>query len=290
MTFSIVARDRSTGELGVAVATSTMAVGRAAPWALAGVGVVVTQAHTSRTYGARGLELLAEGLAPDEVLDRLTADDPQRDTRQVAVADAAGRVAAWTGRGCLSACGHVTGAQHSVQGNTLRSRSVLPSMDEAFGAAEGPLAERLLAALAGAEEAGGDLRGRQSAAILVVSGHRTDTPWDEVTMDLRVDDAPDPVAELHRLVRLQRAYESGDLAVLRERAGGVVPELYTALDAVRHGDREAARQALAELRQRPGWEGVLRRIHSRLTPPADTNAQPAPWQAARKGTPDKSDI
>ncbi|HEY9476635.1 MAG TPA: DUF1028 domain-containing protein [Mycobacteriales bacterium] len=279
MTFSIVARDRSTGELGVAVATSTLAVGRAAPWALAGVGAVVTQAHTSRTYGARGLELLAEGLSPDQVLDRLGVDDPQRHTRQVAIVDAAGRVAAWTGRGCLSACGHVTGEQHSVQGNTLRSRSVVPSMAEAFGAAEGGLAERMLAALAGAEEAGGDLRGRQSAAILVVSGRRTDTPWDEVTVDLRVDDSDDPVGELRRLVSLQRAYENGDLAALSEGAAGGVPELYAALDAARHGDRERARQALAALRRRPGWENVLRRMAIRLpdqrTGPPPTS-QPGP--------------
>ena len=266
------ARDRSTGELGVAVATSTLAVGRAAPWALAGVGVVVTQAHTSRTYGARGLELLAEGLSPDQVLDRLGADDPQRHTRQVAIVDAAGRVAAWTGRGCLSACGHVTGEQHSVQGNTLRSRSVVPSMAEAFQAAGGGLAERLLAALDGAEEAGGDLRGRQSAAILVVSGRRTDAPWDEVTVDLRVDDSDDPVGELRRLVSLQRAYENGDLAALSEGAAGGVPELYAALDAARHGDRERARQALAALRQRPGWENVLRRMAIRL--PDQRTGQP----------------
>lgn len=287
------ARDPSTGALGVAVATSALAVGRAAPWALAGVGAVVTQAHTSRAYGARGLALLAPGRssspgsgrvgdsasgeaptpAPEEVLGQLTAADPDRHNRQVAIVDAAGRVAAWTGRGCLSACGHVTGAGYSAQGNTLRSRSVVPSMAEAFQVAEGRLAERLLAALRAAEEAGGDIRGRQSAAILVVSGRRTETPWDEVTVDLRVDDAADPVGELDRLVQLQRAYESGDLETLRKRAAGGVPELYTALDAARHGDREAARRALAELRLRPGWEGVVRRMAGRLPDP-DAADQP----------------
>lgn len=259
------------------MATSALAVGRAAPWALAGVGAVVTQAHTSRTYGARGLTLLTPGpeagLAPAEVLDRLTADDPERHTRQVAIIDAAGRVAAWTGRGCLSACGHVTGEDYSAQGNTLRSRSVVPSMAEAFQTAEGRLPERLLAALRAAEEAGGDIRGRQSAALLVVSGHRTDTPWDEVLVDLRVDDAADPIGELSRLVGLQRAYESGDLATLKERAAGGVPELYAALDAARHGDRDGAWNALAALRQRPGWEGVVRRMASRLP---DQNGGPPP--------------
>lgn len=268
MTFSIVAFDPATGQLGVAVATSALAVGRAAPWARAGLGAVVTQAQTNRTYGPRGLELLDGGMEPWEALDRLTAADPGRQTRQVALVDARGRVAAWTGRGCLSACGHITGDGYSVQGNTLRSRSVVPSMTEAYLTAEGEFAERLVAALRGAEEAGGDLRGRQSAAILVVSGRRTDTPWDEVLVDLRVDDAADPVGELARLVRLQRAYESGDLDALKNRVAAV-PELYTALDAARHRDRERAREALAALRQRPGWEGVVRRMHSRLPPTED---------------------
>jgi uncharacterized Ntn-hydrolase superfamily protein len=268
VTFSIVARDPATGQLGVAVATSALAVGRAAPWALAGVGAVVTQAQTNRAYGPRGLELMGGGMGPDEALERLTAADAGRETRQVALVDAQGRVAAWTGRGCLSACGHVTGDGYSAQGNTLRSRSVVPSMAEAYLSAEGDFAERLVAALHGAEEAGGDLRGRQSAAILVVSSRRTDSPWDEVLVDLRVDDAPDPVAELERLVRLQRAYENGDLDALKNRVAAV-PELYTALDAARHGDRERAREALAALRQRPGWEGVVRRMHNRLTPPPD---------------------
>lgn len=248
----------------MAIATSAMAVGRAAPWARAGVGAVLTQAQTNRMYGPRGLDLLAGGSGAKDALDLLAASDHGRETRQVAIADASGGVAVWTGRGCLSACGHVTGDGFSAQGNTLSSRSVIPSMAEAFLAAEGWLAERLVRALQGAEEAGGDLRGRQSAAILVVSGQRTDAPWEEVLVDLRVDDNPDPVAELARLVKLQRAYESGDLAMLRDRGPGGVPELYAALDAARHGDREKAREALAALRQRPGWEGVLRRMHTRL--------------------------
>jgi uncharacterized Ntn-hydrolase superfamily protein len=265
MTFSIVARDPQTGQLGVAVATCALAVGRAAPWARAGVGAVATQALSQRGYGPRLLDRLAARDAAEDALDQLLAQDPDADQRQVAVVGAAGAPAAWTGVGCLSACGHRTGADSSAQGNMLASRSVIPSVAEGYaeaaGDATGDFAARLVAALRAGDAAGGDLRGRQSAALIVVSGTRDDeAPWEGVLVDLRVDDAADPVGELARLLRLQRAYETGDYELLAQEAPEGVRELHGALAAAARGDREGARDALRTLRERPGWEGWLRRL------------------------------
>jgi uncharacterized Ntn-hydrolase superfamily protein len=265
MTFSIVARDPATGQLGVAVATCALAVGRAAPWARAGVGAVATQALSQRGYGPRLLDRLAAGDATEAALDQLLAEDKDADQRQVAVIGAAGAAAAWTGVGCLSACGHRTGADSSAQGNMLASRSVIPSVAEGYadapGDAAGDFAARLVAGLRAGDAAGGDLRGRQSAALIVVSGSRDDeAPWEGVLVDLRVDDAADPVGGLGRLLRLQRAYETGDYELLAQEAPEGVRELHGALAAAARGDREGARDALRTLRERPGWEGWLRRL------------------------------
>jgi len=265
MTFSIVARDPATGQLGVAVATCALAVGRAAPWARAGVGAVATQALSQRGYGPRLLDRLAAGEAAEAALDQLLATDQDADQRQVAVVGAAGAPAAWTGVGCLSACGHRTGADSSAQGNMLASRSVIPSVAEGYadapGDAAGYFAARLVAGLRAGDAAGGDLRGRQSAALIVVSGSRDDeAPWEGVLVDLRVDDAADPVGGLGRLLRLQRAYETGDYELLAQEAPEGVRELHGALAAAARGDREGARDALRTLRERPGWEGWLRRL------------------------------
>ena len=265
MTFSIVARDPATGQLGVAIATCALAVGRAAPWARAGVGAVATQALSQRGYGPRLLDRLAAGDAAEDALDQLLAQDQDADQRQVAVVGAAGAPAAWTGVGCLSACGHRTGEDTSAQGNMLASRSVVPSVAEGYadasGDATGDFAARLVAALRAGDTAGGDLRGRQSAALLVVSGARDDeAPWEGVLVDLRVDDAADPVGELERLLRLQRAYETGDYELLAQEAPEGVRELHGALAAAARGDREGARDALRTLRERPGWEAWLRRL------------------------------
>jgi uncharacterized Ntn-hydrolase superfamily protein len=265
MTFSIVARDPATGQLGVAVATCALAVGRAAPWARAGVGAVATQALSQRGYGPRLLDRLAAGDAAADALDRLLARDREADQRQVAVVGAAGAPAAWTGVGCLSACGHRTGDDVSAQGNMLASRSVVPSVAEGYaeasGDSTGDFAARLVAALRAGDAAGGDLRGRQSAALLVVSGTRDDeAPWEGVLVDLRVDDAADPVGELARLLRLQRAYETGDYELLAQEAPEGVRELHGALAAAARGDRDGARDALRTLRERPGWEAWLRRL------------------------------
>jgi uncharacterized Ntn-hydrolase superfamily protein len=263
MTCSLVARDPGSGQLGVAVATCTLAVGRAAPWARAGVGAVATQASSNRGYGPRALDLLAGGLPAPDALGRLVAADPEAAQRQVGVVGAGGEPAAWTGGECLPACGHVLDADVAVQGNMLASRSVVPSLREGFAETRGDLASRLVAALRAGQDAGGDLRGRQSAALLVVAGERDDAaPWEGVLVDLRVDDAPDPVAELERLLRLQRAYESGDWDTLSREAPEGVRELHAALAAAQRGDRDAARDALRALRDRPGWDGWLRRLRT----------------------------
>jgi uncharacterized Ntn-hydrolase superfamily protein len=260
LTFSLVARDPDTGRLAVAVATCALAVGRAVPWAQAGVGAIATQATTHRGYGHRGLLLLADGIAAPEALARLREEDPDSAQRQVGMVDAAGRAAAWTGRGCLSACGHLTGEGYSAQGNMLASRSVVPSLVEGYLTATGDFCDRLLAGLSAAQEAGGDLRGRQSAALLVVAGERRPDPWDGVLIDLRVDDAKDPVTDLTRLLRLQRAYESSDHETLAAEAPEGLRDLHAALSAAQRGDRATAADSLRMLAKRPGWDAWLRRM------------------------------
>jgi uncharacterized Ntn-hydrolase superfamily protein len=262
LTFSLVARDPVTGRLGVAVASCALAVGRAVPWARAGVGAVATQATTHRGYGHGGLSLLADGLPPDQALARLREDDPDPSQRQVGMVDARGLIAVWTGRGCLSACGHLTGEGYAAQGNMLASRSVVPSLVEGYLEAGGDFGERLLAGLAAAQEAGGDLRGRQSAALLVVGADRCAHPWEGMLVDLRVDDATDPVAELTRLLRLQRAYEGSDHEALANQAPEGLRDLHAALAAAQRGDRDTAADALRLLGQRPGWDGWLRRMRT----------------------------
>lgn len=208
-TYSIVARDARTGEIGVAVQSHWFAVGSNVTWAEAGVGAIATQSFIDPGYGVRGLAMLREGRAAPEVLRALLEADPQRDTRQVAIVDAQGRVAAHTGATCIRAAGHRVGSQYSVQANLMANDRVWPAMAEAFERSAGDLAERLLAALDAGEAAGGDIRGRQSAALLIVRPQGTGRPWagaDRV-FDLRVDDHPTPLAELRRLVRLQRAYD-----------------------------------------------------------------------------------
>jgi uncharacterized Ntn-hydrolase superfamily protein len=262
LTFSLVARDPVSGRLGVAVASCALAVGRAVPWARAGIGAVATQATTHRGYGSRGMALLAEGLPPDAVLARLRDSDPDAAQRQVGMVDAQGRIAVWTGRGCLSACGHLTGDGYSAQGNMLASRSVVPSLVEGYLEADGEFSERLLAGLSAAQEAGGDLRGRQSAALLVVGPDRRAEAWEGVQVDLRVDDAKDPVGELARLLRLQRAYEGSDHEALADQAPEGLRDLHAALAAAQRGDRDTAADALRTLGRRPGWDGWLRRMRT----------------------------
>ncbi len=209
-TYSIVARDPATGELGVAVQSHWFSVGAVVPWAEAGVGAVATQSFVDASYGPLGLELMRAGRSAPEALRGLLAADDGRDVRQVAMIDAQGRVAAHTGSKCIAAAGNLVGANYSVQANLMERPTVWPAMARAFEAATGDLTDRLLAALEAAQREGGDIRGQQSAAILVVRGQATGRPWVDREVDLRVEDSLDPLGELKRLVRYQRAYQHMD--------------------------------------------------------------------------------
>ena len=205
-TYSIVARDSATGEIGVAVQSHWFSVGSVVPWAEAGVGAVATQSFTDPSYGALGLELMRVGRSAPDALRGLVAADPDSAVRQVAMIDARGRVAAFTGKRAIVAAGHRLGKGYSVQANLMAKPSVWPAMARGFEQAKGDLAERLLQALEAAEREGGDIRGRQSAAILVVAGTATGRPWADRLVDLRVEDNPAPLVELRRLVTLSRVY------------------------------------------------------------------------------------
>ncbi|SFL87235.1 DUF1028 domain-containing protein [Geodermatophilus ruber] len=256
MTFSVVARDPESGELGIAVSSCILAVGRAVPSARPGVGVVAVQARSRRGLGQSLLSDLADGASPADLV-RAAAHAAEDVDRQIAVLDATGAVAADTGRGSFPVSGHLLGDAMSVQGNMLASAEVLPAMAQAFGAASGDLADRLLAALTAGQDAGGDLRGRQSAALLVVSGTPATDENDGVRFDLRVDDSGDPVAQLRMLRNLQRAYDERDYDTLALFAPEGARDLYAALAASRRGDRDAARAALEAMRTKPGWAAWL---------------------------------
>ena len=218
-TYSIVARDPGTGELGVAVQSHWFNVGSIVPWAEAGVGAVATQSFVDPSYGKLGLDLMRAGRSAPEALRALLAGDEGREVRQVAMIDAQGRVAAHTGSKDIEAAGQIVGVGYSVQANLMLNETVWPAMSRAFEAAQGDLAGRMLAALDAAQAAGGDIRGRQSAALIVVTGKPTGRPWEDRLFDLRVDDSPEPLRELRRLVTLQRAYRhmnAGDLAVEKD--------------------------------------------------------------------------
>ncbi|MGH9803665.1 MAG: DUF1028 domain-containing protein [Candidatus Acidiferrales bacterium] len=209
-TYSIVARDPATGELGVAVQSHWFSVGPIVPWAEAGVGAVATQSFVEPSYGPLGLALMRAGKSAPEALKALLAADDGREVRQVAMIDAQGRVAAHTGSNCIAAAGHHIGDNYSVQANLMDNDTVWPAMAQAFEAASGDLTDRLLAALEAAEDEGGDIRGRQSAAIIVVRGESSGRPWQDRMVDLRIEDHPNPVVELKRLVRVHRAYKHMD--------------------------------------------------------------------------------
>lgn len=226
-TYSIVARDPATGELGVAVQSHWFGVGPIVPWAEAGVGAVATQSFVEPAYGANGLALMRAGKSAPDALKELLAKDTARDVRQVAMIDSQGRVDAWTGAKDIQAAGHQVGQNYSVQANLMLNDKVWPAMARAFESAKGDLADRMLAALDAAQAVGGDIRGKQSAALVVVTGKPTGQPWKDRTYDLRVDDSPEPLKELRRLVTLQRAYNhmnAGDLAVERNDAPGALRE------------------------------------------------------------------
>ena len=220
-TYSIVARDPRTGELGVAVQSHWFSVGSTVTWAEAGVGAIATQSFIDPSYGRLGLELMRGGKSAPAALAALVAADEGRDVRQVAIVDTEGRVAAHSGAKCIAAAGHQTGAQFSVQANLMEKPTVWPAMARAFESATGELAERMLAALEAGEREGGDIRGRQSAAMLIVKPHSSGRPWagSDIVVDLRIEDHPQPLAELRRLLRVNRAYfhmNNGDLCSERK--------------------------------------------------------------------------
>ena len=226
-TFSIVARDPATGELGVAVQSHWFSVGSIVAWAEAGVGAVATQSFVDPSYGKNGLDLIRAGKSAPAALKELLSKDEGREVRQVAMIDAQGRVDAWTGKNDIQAAGHIVGQNFYVQANLMLNDKVWPAMARAFENTKGDLADRMLAALDAAQAVGGDIRGQQSAALIVVTGKPTGQAWKDRTFDLRVDDNPAPLAELRRLVKLQRAYNhmnAGDLAVEKKDNEGALRE------------------------------------------------------------------
>lgn len=205
-TFSIVACDIAAGDLGIAVASKFLACGAVVPWASAGAGAVATQAYANAAAGPDGIRMMRDGLSAAEALARITADDPHRDLRQLGLVDARGQAAAHTGAGCLEWAGHRTGAGFACQGNLLAGENTVAAMAAAFQAARGGLADRLVIALAAGEAAGGDRRGRQASALYVVRPRGGYLGMNDVLVDLRVDDHPDPVKELRRLLDLHHLY------------------------------------------------------------------------------------
>jgi len=215
-TYSIVARDPDTGEMGVAVQSHWFSVGSIVSWGEAGVGVVATQSFVNPAFGPNGLELLKSGMTAEQVVDKLIAEDGGRDVRQLAIIDVNGKVKSYTGKNCIPGAGNIVGENYSVQANLMLNDKVPAAMSKAFEESKGPLAERLMAALFAAENVGGDIRGKQSAAILVVKGRSTGQVWEDRLIDLRVEDDPYPLDKLDRLLKIHRAYghmNAGDLAV-----------------------------------------------------------------------------
>jgi uncharacterized Ntn-hydrolase superfamily protein len=283
-TYSIVARDAETREVGVAVQSHWFSVGSIVSWARPGAGAVATQSIGEPSYGPGALDLLAGGTEPVEALARLVAADPRSRFRQVAVVDAAGRVAVHTGDGCIPFAGEQTGDGYSVQANMMASPEVWPAMARAFEASEGPLARRLLAALRAAEGAGGDVRGRQSAAVVVAPAEGE--PW-RLSVDLRVEDDPEPLDELERLLDLADAYrlasEGDDLAgqgrheeasVHYTRASELAPDsheliFWSGLAAAQGGDMPTALMRVRRaIDLQPGWSELLDRLGPDIAPSA----------------------
>jgi uncharacterized Ntn-hydrolase superfamily protein len=278
-TYSIVARDPDTGQFGVAVQTHWFNVGSRVIWAEPGVGAVATQSLTLPSYGPLGLELMRAGHSATAAMAALTTSDEGEAVRQVAMIDANGVVATHTGAKCIAEAGHRQGENYSVQANLMEKNTVWDAMAKAYEASEGDLAERLLAALDAAQAEGGDIRGKQSAAILIVSGETTGAPWTGVEMDLRVEDHPDPLTELRRLVEVNRAYDymnKGDDVLAENDIQGALdayataakmmpgnPEIkfWSAITMMSEGHTEEALAYFKEVfAADPKWMEVVRRL------------------------------
>jgi uncharacterized Ntn-hydrolase superfamily protein len=278
-TYSIVAIDKKGGEMGVAVQSHWFSVGSIVPWAESGVGVAATQAFVDASYGPLGLALMKGGKAPREALKSLLATDRSPRVRQVALLDHRGRVAVHTGDACIANAGHLSGRGFSVQANLMRNRRVWPAMASAFRRAKGNLASRFLATLDAAEEAGGDIRGRQSAAMLVVRIKPSGSSWRDELVDLRVEDDPEPLKELRRLVVLHQSYDHANRADELMTKGKLkeATEQYRlatenvskneellfweAVGLANHGKPEKAKKILDRVfKKNEDWREVLRRL------------------------------
>lgn len=278
-TFSIVARDAVSGQMGVAVQTHWFAVGAMCPWAEAGVGVIATQSMVEMDYGPKGLAALRSGKSPQQALEELLAEDKDRELRQVAILGGDGQAAVHTGAHCIQAAGHQAGEGFSVQANMILDDSVWPAMAAAFEMSSGNLAERMLIALKAGQAAGGDIRGTQSAAMLVVDGKKSNKPWKHIQVDLRVDDADDPIVELERLLKIQQAYDlmnrgdnlmaankSGEAKESYTQAARLAPQIdeikfWQAVTTIESGSLEEALPVFKEVfDQNANWAELVQRL------------------------------
>ncbi|MDB5190649.1 MAG: Zn-dependent protease [Segetibacter sp.] len=279
-TFSIVARDPETGEMAVGVQSHWFSVGTAVPWAEAGVGVVATQSFVDKSYGVKGLALLKQGLTAQQALDTLLKADEGREVRQVSIIDSKGNVATHTGKNCIKYADHIVRNNFSVQSNMMLGSKVCESMATAYELSKGkPLAERVLLALEAAQTAGGDIRGMQAAALVVVPGKSTGASWNDRTADLRVDDNPLPLKELRRLYNVHLAYlhmNNGDLAVekndmplamkeynaaMKMFPGNLEMQYWTAITLANNKDVQKAMPILKQLFAKDkNWKELTRRL------------------------------
>ena len=278
-TYSIVARDEKTGQLGVAVQSHWFAVGSLCPWVEAGVGAIATQSMVEPAYGPRGLDALRGGKPAGQVLQELLAGDEGRELRQVAILDSSGQIAVHTGARCISAAGHQTGPGFSVQANMMLNADVWPAMAEAYAKTGGDLSQRMLAALQAAQTAGGDIRGQQSACMLVADGTRSDKPWEHLLVDVRVDDSAQPLVDLERLLNIQRAYDlmnQGDALLAKDdmqnaqgkysRAAALAPNIdeipfWQAVTLADIGKIEDALPIFKQVfKQNPNWAELVQRL------------------------------
>lgn len=246
-TYSIVARDPETGEMGVGVQSHWFSVGTIVSWAEAGVGAIATQSFVNVSFGPNGLKLLKEGKSANDVLEILISSDESKDYRQLAIIDKNGNVAAYTGKNCIPEAGQIVGKDFSVQANLMLSNEVWGAMEKAFKNTKGKLAERIIAALEAAESVGGDIRGKQSAALLVVKGKSTGKIWEDKVVDIRIDDNEEPLKELRRIYNIHVAYEhmnAGDLAVENN-------DMATAMK-----EYSAAEEMFPENEEMKFWRGV----------------------------------
>ena len=279
-TYSIVAKDANTGEMAVGVQSHWFSVGTLVSWGKSGVGVVATQSFVNPSYGPNGIELMENGVSAEEALKNLTDKDEGRDFRQAAMLDVNGSVNAFTGEKCIESAGHFVGENFSVQANMMLNDKVIPAMKKAFQDNSNlPLAERIIKVFEAAESVGGDIRGKQSAALIVVGAEKTSNVWEDKKIDLRVDDSSNPIKEIKRLLKVHRAYDhmnKGDLAIeendmdnaLSEygKAQVLFPEnhemsFWKAIALLNNGKKEAARPILKKVfKENPNWKKLIYRL------------------------------